>query len=166
MLPEFINLRRRARGMGVDLFPVVTENTVKRARLKDPDTKLKVGDGQEAFTAAAVEALKQGGIAVWNPQGERQPKLGEPKGHKVAAFIRNAERHGVSAFAVMFMGFELPGVGDYSGVSKFNFGRQYKVNVSATMTTGEILGCVGNDIRKVDGFVYQQLAQASPPAYR
>lgn len=165
MLPRIIGLRNRARSMGVDLFPVVTENTVARAKLKNRNADSKVGDGKGAFTTAAIEALKGEGIVVWAPQGERQPTLGTPKGNEVAGFIRNAQRHGVFNFAVMFMGFEINGVRDYSSVRDFNWFKRYDVNVGVTMTVEEILKCLGGDIRKVDNFAYGQLARVSPPSY-
>lgn len=164
-LPERLRFVERSKSCGVELFPIVTKNTIERARARGKAEGLSVGQGSKEYLRRAAEILKHGGLNISAPQGERQAYLEPFDGRPFATFVQMMQRKQVENFGVLFVGFELEGVGDYQKVKDFNLCRQYSVNFGKFYTRDAMLKEVDGKITDLDLWAWDQLASVSSPAY-
>lgn len=159
--------------MGVELFPVDTENTIKWAQERGIAQEFEVGQGVKEYMERAAQVLLGGGLVVSAPQGERRPYLNhwevdeeDREGHPtMAGFDISIRRLGVDDYGIIFVAFEIPGYFDYSKLDKFNIGkRPYLVLYSKFCTRAEAIRQAGGKARNLDGWGFQQAATVCPPS--
>lgn len=164
-LPWWVRFVERSKSCGVELFPIVTKNTIERARARGKAEGLSVGQGFKQYFKRASEVLKLGGVDISAPQGERQAHL-EPFDHRpFETFVQMMRLKHVENFGVLFVGFEVEGVGDYQKVNGLNLCRQYSVNFGKFYTRDAMLEAVDGKITDLDFWAWKQLASVSSPAY-
>lgn len=163
--PKPIRLVEISKNCGVELFPVVTKNTLKRASLEKGTGGAHIGQGFGKYWNRAAELLTHGGIDINAPQGERQGYLEPFDGTPMSTFVQIMRRHGVSNFGVIFVGFELAGVNNYEQVSGLNVCRPYIVHFGKFYTFDSMLVEAGGKIRDLDSWAWRQLASVSSPYY-
>jgi hypothetical protein len=149
--------------LGGGVYPVVTPRTIKKMGDRAPDPRPAL----EAYMSGALTTLKDGGIVVFAPQGERQPSLGKPN-IALRYLERRARRKGITDFGLMFVspwpGEEAPF--DYEQGSGWNFRIKWLVLAGSTFTLQE----AGEEAKKsfannLDAWAFNYLAQIAPPGY-
>lgn len=151
--------------IGVVLKPIVTENTVREGK----NNGHELNEGKREYLDECIKLLKKGGVVVLAPQGTRMPYLGQPDKPIIGMIMAKAKKGGVERFAVLFMGFSIEGVDDYSDkkVRGFNPFKKYSVNIGACLTNQELMEKeAGGNIRAVDKIVYEELSKIVPINYR
>lgn len=164
-LPEWLRFVERSKSCGVELFPIVTKNTLARARAKGKAEGLSVGQGSMQYLNRAAEILKRGGVDISAPQGERQAYLEPFDGRPFSTFVQMMRRKKVDNFGVLFVGFELEDVDNYQKASGLNVTRTYSVNFGNFYTRDAMLKAVDGKIADLDLWAWDQLASVSSPAY-
>lgn len=149
--------------LGVNLIPIVTENTVREG--KNDGHALDEGKGK--YIKDSLDLLRQGGIVVLAPQGSRQGYLGQP-GRSIASLMFAAKRGNVKDFSFLFIGFGIKGADDYSGndVRGFNPFKKYSIKIGACLTKNEVMEKAGVDFRNVDRIAYEELGRVVPTSYK
>lgn len=163
-VPRRFPLLKIARSMGLELFPVVTENTIKWAKRKGIEG-LEVGQGVEECMDRTAQVLAGGGLSVSAPQGERQPYLSS-FGKNMWAFDVSMRAHGLNDYGIIFVAFEIPGYFDYSKLDGLNIEkRPYVVRFSEFSTRDEAIRQAGGRARNLDIWGRQLAATICPPSY-
>lgn len=164
-LPGWVKLVERAKGCGIELFPIVTKNTLVRAKARSKAEGLRVGQGFMQYLKRSSEILKLGGVDISAPQGERQAYLEPFDSRPFATFVRMMRRHHVENFGVLFLGFELEGVDNYQEVRGLNLCRPCPVNFGKFYSRDKMLEAVERENADLDFWAWNQLALVSNPAY-
>lgn len=164
-LPKHVRFVERSMRVGVELFPVVTRNTIERARAKGKAEGLSAGQGSMQYLSRAAEVLMHGGIDVSAPQGERQGYLKPFDGRPFATFVQMMRRRQVDNFGVLFLGFELEGVENYHNVRGFNVCREYSINFGKFFSRDSMLEAAGGRSADLDLWAWEQLASVTSPSY-
>lgn len=152
--------------IGINFFPIVTENTMKKGR--NNGRELFEGKGKSEYLKASLNLLRQGGIVILAPQGTRMPNLGQPDNLTVGTFMAGARKNGLDKYAFLFIGFGIKGLDDYSikGIKGFNLLKRYTANIGACLTSKEILEKAGGNFRAVDEVIFEELRKVVPSNYR
>ncbi len=162
---------------GVEIAPIVTEDTIKDAIEKGKDTTgLVLHEGLANFTKKATDYLANGQHVLLAGQGGRRPTLfptpnedGEtPKlPITLGTFFLSATRHNTTRFAYMPIGLAIIGECDYSkkNVGKYNLFREYRITRGLTFTYEEIMKAVDGNFRKIDEYLTCMKANLVPEAY-
>lgn len=146
----------------VDIAPMTSPEAVARYGL-DPSS----GQNVMAYSRAAIERLAGGGLVLVAPQVGRRPCLAPPEGMRpVSLLLAQARRKRVADFCLLFVGLGLAGARAYSveTTGGLNLGQRYELRVGEAFTLDETIRLAGG-LRKVEGWVYEQLAPLVPAAY-
>lgn len=149
--------------IGFSLAPIVTENTVRVGK----NGGLAQGEGTNSYVAKSLDLLRDGGVVILAPQGSRKGHLGQPE-RTVSMLMLTAKRKKIENISLLFLGFGIRGVDDYSDkkVRGFNPFKKYDINVGACLTKEELIGKAAGDFRNVDKVVFEELRKVVPPNYR
>jgi len=148
--------------LAIDLQPIVTARTVQlgygdKAR----------GAGMRDYLNAATSTLDDGDIVLLAPQGGRKNRLGEPVGHPVGIIITHASRSQIHNFGILCVGVGLKGATDYDRktVSGKLLFRWFEMRIGAPASVEQVVEEAGG-VDQVDTWVFEQLGELVPPAYR
>lgn len=148
--------------LAIDLQPIVTARTVQ---LGYGDKSR--GAGMRDYLNAATSTLDDGDIVLLAPQGGRKNRLGEPVGHPVGMIISHASRSHVNNFGIFCVGVGLKGATNYDKktVSGKLLFRRFEMRIGAPATVEQVVEKAGS-VDQVDTWVFEQLGELVPPAYR
>lgn len=160
---------------GLELKPIVTKNTLAKAKYKDH----KLGEGNKEFLDTFIDRMKMGGTIFEAPQGERQDHLGPPENMAIRTLMKRAKDNGIEDYLIVFMGFEIKGTEDYSKKKGFNFFKKYTVRTSCltdreilakatelAKKASEISGKPPNPTHFLNEVATEELRKLSPDAYK
>jgi hypothetical protein len=148
--------------VAIELCPIVTSRTEELGA-----GGKRRGSGIRDYLNTAVETLKHGGMVLVAPQGSRKSQLGEPVGHPVGNIISWAKRKGAQNLGTWCFGLGITGATSYDKkkVSGSNFFRRFDLRIGKPYIAEEAIEIAGG-IDMVDTWVFDQLAELVPEAYR
>jgi hypothetical protein len=147
--------------------------TVEVAPMTSPEATANLGldptTGQNAlaYSQMTIAHLETGGVVLLAPQVGRRPCLAPLEDMRpVSLLLAQARRKRAADFCLLFVGLGLAGAPAYSldETGGLNLGRRYELRVGEAFTVDEAIALAG-DLRRVEGWVYQQLAPLVPAAY-
>lgn len=160
--------------LGVEMYPVVTKQTLERQLTVGNPENLTLGQGTFGYIKAATRALQNGELVIMAPQGTREHHLQHNGQDSVNGLLRIASKKAPN-IAIHLMSFGIPGTTDYSEKKGFNFFRSYDVYHGPTFTLDEAVRLSGEHAVKtglevdgmgnIDRFVFDEFAKIVPPAY-
>lgn len=172
---------------GVELWPLVTEHTVKKAVEKSQKKRRfrffnptipEEGEGKREFMRRAMDAFANGGAVYIAPQGEREDKLRVPDKNAAGTLLFGAFKHGLTKIAILTVGYEIEGVEDYKAVSEFNFRRKCLARFGRVCKLMDAAAELGHDpealkkarefgrvMNLIDAWLAKRIAEVSPAAY-
>ena len=148
--------------LAVELAPITSPEATANLGLP-PESR----ENALAYSQAAIARLDAGGVVLLAPQAGRRPCLVPPvKMRPVSLLLAQAKRKQVTNFCLLFVGLGLAGAAGYSLETNggLNLGQRYEVRVGEAFTFDEAVALAG-DLRRVEGWVYTQLAGLVPAAY-
>lgn len=153
--------------LDVTLCPVVTQDTIDKGKNEGHE----LGYGQEEYFQKAIQFLQNGDITIIAPQVGRREILGVPakRARPIGTLIARIDRIiDFDKYAFLLVGLGIKGAEDYKKehVEGLNPLKTYQLNIGATFTREEVMGEVNGDYREVDKFVFEQLRELVPPAYK
>lgn len=147
--------------VGVDTMPIVVPSSIKAMGTKAGS----IGKGLNAYMEAGSERLAHGGTDLAVPQGQREPRLGEPRSTLIYDLLSEAQDQGAEKLAVMPAGIGLVGDANYEDRG-FHFFERGVVRFRQPRTYEFILAVCGENPKGIEKFVFDELRQAVPENYR
>lgn len=139
--------------LGVEIHPIVTSNTIARARKKGkPEPKLNEGSAE--FTIKALGTLSRGGLLFLTPEAERRNNLEPYKTRTIGTLLAAAKRLGVENIAFLFIDLRLSGREEnYWGKKGSNLLNRYETRIGRAMTLDQVMEIAGGKLGNVDSDV-------------
>lgn len=136
--------------LGIHIHPIVTRNTVDRARGKGkPEPRLN--EGTVEFTTKALSILSHGGLLFLAPEAERKTNLEPYETRTIGTFLAAAKRSGVDNIAFLFIDLRLAGKEEgYWSKKGFNLLSKYEVRIGRARTLEQIMEAAGRKLGDVD----------------
>ena len=156
------NVHRLAQIFGVELAPVTTIEAVEQLGLD-----VAPEESALAYTAQALETLRNQGSVLLAPQAGRRSWLAKPQMRPVGLLLAQARRKRLHEIALFFVGLGLHGETDYSleNAGGLNVGRRYELRLGRAFRMEEALKEAGG-IKNLDDWAYDQLRELVPPIYQ
>jgi hypothetical protein len=122
---------------GINLVPIVTEDTLKKRKNYDDQRRaLPLGHGTIKYLSLARQALEEGAIVFVSPQQGRRPGL-ELSDKEPIKFLLGKENDSHKV-AMLFLSLSLHNEMDYSKRGFLNLGRTFDVKMGPTLTKAEL----------------------------
>ncbi len=136
--------------LGIKIDPIVTENTVTKARERGKAVIPELNEGSKEFVRDAIDYLKRGQLVVIAPEGERRNNL-EPYGKNSIGALLGAARLAKANVALLTVDLRVAGAGEgYWNRSRFNPLAKYEVRIGRCLTGGEVLSMANGRWRDID----------------
>lgn len=146
-------VQRFASILEIKIDPIVTDNTIKRAKEKGK-TPPQPNEGLKEFTSDATDLLRRGGILYIAPEGERRSNLEEYPNRTIGTLLATLKRVGATNVAFLFVDLRLAGrKNDYWNKKWFNLLNKYEVRIGRTLTFDQVMEMAGGKFGNVDNHV-------------
>jgi hypothetical protein len=149
--------------------PLTIEDTLRREGYQNAF----LGDGKFEHMFKTIDTIKNGGFEPLSLQRGRRAYRGDPTDTFSKTILVLEKKIPDQNYAILFFGFSMDGVKDYSTVRDvfFNFKDMLKGDNKLVLTVGNIftkdqmMKAVNNDINQLDPWAFGQFDLVSPPAY-
>jgi hypothetical protein len=153
---------------GISSTPLTIEDTLEYEEYKNA----LLGDGKIEHLRRTIDTISNGGYVPLSLQRGRRPYLGQPA-DTLSKTIEALDRKKLNKYAIIFFGFSMDGVENYSTVKDIFFNIKDIINgknkliltVGNIFTKDQMMNTVQNDCKFIDQWAFNELAYVSPDAY-